>query len=795
MNQQVISLSRLPDELKALNQWCVAGPDKAPLIAGQDGKLYNASPIEGPWLSFDAACALAQQYNALIGFVLTEDDPYACIDLDVKDAASRKANGEPYEPELWTSAQWLQHYEQTVNTFGSYTEASSSGKGIHIWVRGQVEKGLRKDGVEIYCKERFIICTGQHLTACRYTLTDGLISLQIDGGWIPIAERQNLLDGIASYIKKQRFDEVAPLIELPPEKSDSEILRMAMAADNADKFNDLCAGRWVEMGIFPSQSEADLALMSMFTFYSKSNEQCRRLFRMSGLGQRAKATKDNVYIDRTLGIIRARQEREAAQVASQAALARDLVQDLNNAQVQQESVAAVEAATPTLPEVEGGLEWPPGLTGALAAYLYHSSPRPVKEVSIVAALGLLAGICGKAYNIPQSGLNLYIILVARSAIGKEAMHSGIGLILDKMRGSIPSIDRFVDFNDFASGPALTKACSEKTSFVNISGEWGRKLTRLSLEDGRDGPMQQLRTVMTNLYQKSGAASVVGGISYSSKEKNVASVNGVAYSMIGETTPRTFFNALTESMMEDGFLSRFNIVEHTGERPKRNENPVLEMDSRLYECLCGIVIQALTLLSGSKTQSVALGTGMDLLDAFDQECDEQINATHDESQRQMWNRAHLKALRIAALLACADNHIKPVIQEAHAQWALDMVRRDIALMSRKLAEGDVGMGDGTRERKLLHLFREFIGGKVGKGYKIPQEMITDGIVPRKFLQIRCSTIQAFTQHRLGATNAMDQSLRSVIDSGWVAEVPKDTVAHYKFHGKCYRLLTLPDYSKI
>lgn len=778
----------LPEGLRSRPQWCIAGPDKSPYVAGQGG-LVRAKVNQGPWMNFEDACSLARQYSVTVGFILTAEDPFTCIDLDIKDASSVDKDGNRYPTEKWITSTELTRYEGIVKGFASYTELSSSGRGAHVWVHGNIGPGARRGGIEIYSQERFIICTGWAVQSLAYTLDNSVVTVRCERGVLPVRDGGGSLEAMVAGMRVQTGHKTE-LEEVEEYYTDLEIVERAMYAVNGDKFNALCRGEWQQMG-YPSQSEADLALMSMFTFYSESNEQCRRLFRITGLGKRDKAQKDNRYLDNTLRIIRGRQEREQAVEINREALARQLVQELqtNHIAEQTQAVKQVQAA---LPDVEG-LAWPPGMAGALAGFIYGSAPRPVKEVAIVAALGLLAGITGKTFVLPQSGLNVYIILVARSAVGKEAMHSGIGLILDKLRNSIPGAQNFVDFSDFASGPALVKACASNPSFCNIAGEWGRKLRRLSLEDGRDGPMQQLRTQMTNLYQKSGPTSVVGGIAYSNKDQNIASVNGVAYSMIGETTPGTFYESLTESMMEDGFLSRFTIVEYNGSRPAANKNPNLVMDKRLEEALCGLVVQSLTQISKFNTIALQFDPqARQILDNFDQECDRQINSTNDESWRQMWNRAHLKTCRIAGILAAADNYISPVVTSAHVQWALELVRRDISIMSRKLQDGDIGKGDGPRERKLMAIIRQYVIEGPSKGYRIPEEMHRSGIIPRKYLQIRTSKLSQFSGHRLGSTNALKQSLESLVDSGYIMEVDKDKL-HEKYgaQGRCYRVLNLPD----
>lgn len=738
----------LPDELRYVPKWCVAAPDKSPYTtSGQRASVTNPSN----WSDWYSAALTAAQWGngAGIGFVLSDDDCFTCIDLDVKDN---------------TPQEQLNRFWKIVQAFDSYTERSRSGKGLHIWVKGKVGTGCRRDGVEVYSQQRFIICTGDALPGYRK----------------PVEDRQELLDLLVAEIRAAAQTNHVELVEQEETVSDEELWQKAADASNGEKFRQLWAGDWAGLG-YPSQSEADLSLLSMLCFYSKSNEQVRRLFRLSGLGQREKAQKNNRYIDRTLAMIRGRQQREEAAVAAAQATAVQLV-----AQVAPQKLLPVAT--------ESTLEWPPGVVGQLAQWFYALAPRPVREVAIVSALGLVAGIYGRAYNISGSGLNLYIVLVARSAIGKEAMHSSISKLSHIMMSSgATAFSNFVDFSDYASGPALVKAISNSAcgSFVNVAGEWGRKLRKMS-DDHTEGPMSSLRTVMTNLYQKSSAGTIVGGIGYSDKEKNIASTNGVAYSMIGETTPDTFYESLTNTMMQDGFMSRFIVIEYAGLRPEFNTANSVPIPEDLKEILltgAGIVMQC---PPGGFYDVATSREAQIMLDAFDKHCDQQINATDDESWRQMWNRAHLKTLKVAALLAVTENPMAPIVTEEHAEWALNLIHRDISIMRRKMSEGDVGDGDVVRERKLLAVLRDYLLHPIAAGYKLPDDMRKAGVVARKYLQIRLQRTNSFVKHKLGQTLALDHTIRSLCDSGYLVEVPKDKIpVEWNFHGKAYRIVSLPD----
>ncbi len=295
--------ANIPDELKERPQWVVSGASKAPLYLKNEKVIGAKSTDPATWMSFNDACKLAcdnrelitthvdkhgiktTQQGYSIGYMLSAEDPFTCIDLDVKDASNCT------DASQWTTPDQYERFDSIIKTFNSYTEYSRSGKGFHIWVKGNIGEGRRREGVEVYSQERFIVCTGNTFKS------------------EPINERSELLNNMVTQLSPLNLTSDIELVEKEEVEDDKVIVEKLMRQSNAEKFNNLCSGKWQEYD-YPSQSEADLALMSMFTFYSESNEQCRRLFRMSELGKREKATKNDTSLNYMLKKIRARQEKE-----------------------------------------------------------------------------------------------------------------------------------------------------------------------------------------------------------------------------------------------------------------------------------------------------------------------------------------------------------------------------------------------------------------------------------------------------------------------------------------------------
>lgn len=181
-------------------------------------------------------------------------------------------------------------------------------------------------------------------------------------------------------------------------------------------------------------------------------------------------------------------------------------------------------ASPSLPApapqaAPAELDWPPGVLGQVAYAIYCNSARPVKTVAVASALALLAGVCGKSWNTyTGAGLNLYLAVVARSGVGKEAIADAIpALIRAASKAGEMHAASFYTFNSMASGQGLIKFMGDTpySCVLHVSGEFGHDIQFMATD--KTGPHATLRQQMTKLYSKSAPTSMAGGISYANLE--------------------------------------------------------------------------------------------------------------------------------------------------------------------------------------------------------------------------------------------------------------------------------------
>jgi hypothetical protein len=699
--------SRIPAELQSRPQWVCCQPDKIPLNPRTGQYASVSDPTT--WGTFEEALST----QLWIGFVLTADDPYTVIDLDDKGDNTRE------EQDM---------HARVLAAFDTYTERSISGKGWHLWCKGSIENAVKRHAIEIYDRNRFFICTGDVVRKQVITRNDYLLSMLC-------AETKRTTE-VTFVSQEQNLD-------------DATIWQQAASAANADKFVALCEGDWQALG-YPTQSEADLALLSILAFYSKNDEQCIRMFRQTALGVRPKAAKRPDYLLRSLKQVRST-EIPPIDVSG---LVSPLVGE-----------SAVNKQT--------AFSRPPGLIGDVADYIYSSAIRPVPEIALAGAIALVAGIAGRSYNISGTGLNQYLIVLAQTGTGKDGALSGIENLTAAVRQQVPSVDSFIGPAAFASGQGLVRILDEKPCFLSLLGEFG--LTLQQICDPKASPSQvMLRRALLDLYNRSGWTALLRSSVYSDKEKNTKTIQAPAVTILGESTPETFFDGLSSSHIAEGLIPRFSVIEYTGPRPPRNLHANVAPPDNVVTALVQLAAVA---LSSQQNRTcchipIACQHAAKLLNNFDKKADSAINATNADVDKQLWNRAHLKALKLSALLAVGENPHYPQVQKHHADWAIEFVERDVEGMAEHYASGSVGWGDHRLAHEIREAFAVYLTmtPKQRSHYKIPTFLCDKPVAPYSYFVRRLQRKACFAQDRRGAVKAVNDTLSNLVSQGVLALIP-------------------------
>jgi len=401
-------------------------------------------------------------------------------------------------------------------------------------------------------------------------------------------------------------------------------------------------------------------------------------------------------------------------------------------------------------------------------------------VALAASIALMAGICGRAYNVSGTGLNQYVLLLAMTGAGKEAAAEGIDKLMSTIKMQVPTATTYIGPGEIPSGTGLLRHLANNSqSFLSIVGEFGIKLQQIS--DPRASSAEiSLRRLMLDLYNKSGFNRSMPASSYAKKEDSTSAISSPAYSILGESTPERFYGALNEDMISEGLLPRFLLIEYKGNRPPPNPNHNLVTPNfSLVERLAGLVAQCETVNHSNPRRviNVQEGEAAKALADFSKYADDRINNSGKEVIRQLWNRAHIKVLKLASLIAVGENMIEPTISLANMEWAANLVYADINAMTTRFESGDVGSTsyEIKQSQEIIRVIRDYIKSDFEKVEKYLQtksrKLHDDKIIPYVYLNKRLAAASVFRLDKAGATIAMKRAIQNLVDSDRIKEIGK------------------------
>lgn len=652
----------VPAELKARDQWVCWRYEERD---GRETKVpYDPKNWERRASSTNAATwstysqALSATTTLLtptppmdgIGYVFTADDPYLGVDLD----------------ECYHFGKLDPDEEEWVNALNSYTEVSPSGTGVKVIVRGKLPKDLERHswgGNGIYEEGRFFTITGNvldiyhsRITAIAPDVLNGLL-----GRWFP-------------PVTRHEWEEAEERL------TDSEVKRLSTIAANGDKFEDLYLnGKW--QGWYPSQSDADMGLIAMLSFYTGPvPRQLDRLFRTSAL-MRPKWDErrgNETYGERTINRALALREEyhEMGARTTEQAIHVDFV---------------AEEPAPVLAHFAGRKKWQEGLQGydslgaserPLYLQLVHEHVAPLAQrlgpdwVDLM-ALSFLSGFFS-GVTIERLPLNLWVIGISAQGVGKSVTSDELELLVKDTASML--VANVSTFTGGSNAGLIRLLAGTGRKVLCYASEW-TGLVKL-MESEHSG---SLREMLLNLYDGRSYTHVLA--------ESVIQIDRPYFVANGLTTKANWTKATDFADTGNGFYSRFlfacpDVLPAGEEYPYRTHAQRQAVVGQLYGHLSarpeGVEMAALESRQSPAYRQYAHSLGMDNHSgSIDMD---EVGLSVDDDDAQPAGRRLAQVKKVAAVLELLEEEPQVRagvfrVREKNVELAVRLVQRGNAYARR------------------------------------------------------------------------------------------------------------------
>lgn len=332
---------------------------------------------------------------------------------------------------------------------------------------------------------------------------------------------------------------------------------------------------------------------------------------------------------------------------------------------------------PTLPP--GHLLTIPGVLGEFVAWSNHTAYRRQEQFSVQAALALGSVAMGRGWKTDRKNWpSLYLLNVGPSGCGKEHAKACIDRVLLKA-GAL----ELINGSGYTSRGAVYSSLRDRPAHLTVVDEFGMFLESIKARGNhhRADVVGDLMEAFGRCdgFMKPQSYSTMGLPQEKREQLKNEAIYNPAITLLGMTTPRTFYGALTSDSVRNGFLNRLLIVESaTGRVPAQDvpdlEPPgaVLEWVERVRRPMGNLPVSAISTLTATprvvpmSAEAVAMSAQLDR-DVTAWQCEVERDGLDD-----LLTRVREIAMRVALIVAVSCDPEQPVVRAEHFGWAREYV---------------------------------------------------------------------------------------------------------------------------
>ena len=345
----------------------------------------------------------------------------------------------------------------------------------------------------------------------------------------------------------------------------------------------------------------------------------------------------------------------------------------------------------------------PGILSDIYSYYNATSGFDQFGLAEQTALAICSVVLARAYQTDNDNFSsLFFLATAKSGMGKEHVKKTVERIL-----AAANMEHLIGGDGYTSDSAVLSQTLDKPRHITVTDEMGKYLQASKKQDN-------------SLHHKANAKlmeafgrcdGVLRPLSYSTMtlKKDQADhlknrkVYNPGITLVGITTPDTFFDAIDITAVKDGFINRFIIHLSDIKRVRRKRTPYIDVPQKIIDWIHTVTERhGKQHVASDIAEPIILTISEEAWDIhaeFDQWCVDQAVALEAQNMEELANRGAEIALRVSLIAALANNPMATYIDRDSMRFAVEYIRKSMLGMFKAMAL-NLSSSDHEAQRKMI-----------------------------------------------------------------------------------------------